>query len=789
MNVIKGILLLGAASAAGTATAFAQQTATRAAAGQIEEIVVTARKVEERLLEVPLTLTAFTSRELEQSGATSLNDLAIATPGLFVSSSLGSRSSDRIAIRGVSAVSNTQGFVGIYIDGVYVPSAFAQGIELSNLERIEVLKGPQSALFGRATLSGAINYVTRRPGNEWEGKVTASYGDFDYAELAGSVGGPINEDWSFLVGGRTYNRESPYVNQLTGLKDVGGQSSLNGTLGLRWRPSETFDAYLRLLIGHDDDEIPAVYVQNSLFNNCLPAIPGGTPLYYCGEVRPNANAIRVATSNAAVPAPFVGTFQDEGTGGLVRDSARLALQLDWDLGNVALSSITGIGRDKVRDATDLTNRAAFTYPMAVGLPSLTFDRDTRYRDVSQELRASFSPDGPFSGLVGVYYYELKRSEFSPYRPLPGADGGTRTETNYAIFGRVQYDASDRLSIGAEARWQEDDISLVNRTSNLDLGIKTSSVVPRFTIDYKLAEELMVYGVVSKGTKPATINTAPELVNCPERQKTNEEEAKNFELGLKGRLFDRRVTFQAAVYKIDWSEQEYSGVLQAGECGNNLAIIRLTTNAGETTVQGIELEASAIVIPDWFDVRLSYSINDTQIDIGRATTATEALEGIRAFGASGFTATCTPGGAPSPFCPTGNSLQGGDFVGLDTSWPAQAEYLFSLTGNVEHRLGDSGFDWFLRGDFSRASKQYESIYNLNYIGPRERVNLRLGVRSEKLEATLWVRNLTDDTTPTALIRSVAFQDDDGTGPRTANSRAYTVFLADPRQYGLTVSYRF
>lgn len=70
-----------------------------------------------------------------------------------------------------------------------------------------------------------------------------------------------------------------------------------------------------------------------------------------------------------------------------------------------------------------------------------------------------------------------------------------------------------------------------------------------------------------------------------------------------------------------------------------------------------------------------------------------------------------------------------------------------------------------------------------------MNLRLGVRSEKLEATLWVRNLTDDTTPTALIRSVAFQDDDGTGPRTANSRAYTVFLADPRQYGLTVSYRF
>lgn len=764
-----------------------------AEADDINEVVVTARKVEERLLDVPLTITAFSAEDLQQAGAASINDLASTTPGLFVSSALGSRSSDRIALRGVSAVAGTAGFVGIYIDGVYLPSSFAQSLELSNVERVEVLKGPQSAIFGRATLSGAINYITRRPGEEWEGRATASLAEFGHYDLSASAGGPIAEGWGLLVGARRYSRDSLYFNQLTQTKDVGGQESTSATLGLSWQPSDSFNAYLRVLLSNDDDEAPAAYVQNSLFNNCLPATPGGTPLYYCGEVRPDADAIRYTTSNAAVPAPFVGTFQDDGRAGLDRDSGRAALQLEWDLGNVVLSSVTSYGRDKVRDGTDLTTRAAFAYgPTVAMLPSITFDRDVRFEDYSQELRASIDNGGKWTGLAGAYVYHEERTESLPYRTGPASFAGTRSADNHALFGRLQFDPTDRLSLAAEARWQNDEIQLVNKflTNNIDITVKTDSFLPRFTADYKLAEDLMVYAVASKGTKPATINTAPDLVNCPERQKTNEEEARNFELGLKGRLFDRRVTFQAAVFKIDWTEQEYAGILQPGDCGNNTAIIRFTANAGETTIEGIELEATAIIIPDWFDVRLAYSINDTQIDVGRATTSTEALEGIRAFGTAGFTPICAPvAGTPYAGCPTGQSLQGGDFVGLGTSWPAQAEYQFSLTASLGHQIRDSDYDWFARADYTRASKQYESIYNLAYVGPTENLNLRLGVRSDRFEAAVWGRNLTDDETPTALIRSVAFQDDDGTGPRTANSRAYTVYLPVPRQIGVSLSYRF
>lgn len=815
MTIRRQSALLGALSLCWVAGASAQQPpaspASSSAGSQIDEIVVTARKVEERLLDVPLTITAFSAVELERSGAAGLRDLADSTPGLFVSSALGSRSSDRIAIRGISAVAGTAGFAGIFIDGVYVPSSFAQSLELSNVERVEVLKGPQSALFGRSTLSGAINYVTRRPGREWESKASVSAGEFGMREISGNVAGPISDTWSMLMGGRYYERGSTYVNQLTGARELGGQSSRNGTIGLRWTPNEDFDAYFRLLVGRDSDEAAAVYHQNSTFNNCLlqpnPMAPAQLyPTYYCGEVVPNAGAIRTITRNSAVPAGFRGTYQDDGVAGLDRDSARAALQIDWRRGALTFSSVTATGAEKVRDANDLTTRAAFTYAAAVGIPAITFDRDVRFRDFSQELRVAYEGDGPFSGLFGLYYFDNRRTEFLAYRAgTPAADAGRRDEANYAAFGRLQWDPIDRLSLAAEVRWQEDEISLVNTSSSptIDLAIKTDSVLPRFTVNYKLADDLMIYGIASRGSKPATINTAPELTACSQRQKTKEEEAENFELGIKGQLFDRRLTFQAAVFNIDWTNQEYSGVLQPGECGNNTALIRLTVNGGETNVQGIEFEANAIVVPDWLTVRATYSINDTKIKVGRATTGTEALEGVLGFGTAGFTPTCQfvalvmgappPGSVQSPYCPTAaggvTTLQGGDFRGLNTSFPAQAEYLASLSATLAHEIGGTGYSWFLRTDYARASKQYESIYNYAYIGPKVNVNLRLGVRNDNLEFALWARNLTDDDTPSALLRSVSFQDDDGTGPRTANSRGYTLYLADPRMYGATLNYRF
>ncbi|MCS6947132.1 MAG: TonB-dependent receptor, partial [Steroidobacteraceae bacterium] len=460
-----------------------------------------------------------------------IRDLAVMTPGLYISAATGTRSGDRIALRGISTVLPTVGYVGIYIDGMFVPSGSAQALELSNVERVEIIKGPQSAIFGRSTLSGAINYVTKRPGNDWSGRVQASAGEFAHREYVADLSGPLGEQFAFLLGGRYYERDGAYRNQLSGRNDVGGQSSRSGTLGLRFTPSDTFEAYLRVLASRDADDAAAVYLQNSLANNCL--IQNNVPTYYCGRARIDPNGVNVVTANSQVPPSVVvggmaiatvGTYTDDGRAGMDRDAARAMLELNWTLGDWRLTSLSGYGAEKTRDAFDLTTRGAFEYPSTVGLPSLTFDRDIKFKDFQQELRALWDNDGRISAFGGLYYFKSKRTEFLPYRALPQADAGRLEATNTAVFGRVQFDVTQELSIAAEARYQEDKVDYFNAsnfvpgtTTPLTAEAKTRRFLPRVTVDYNVTDDAMVYALFSKGNRPVTINTAPELAFCTERQ--------------------------------------------------------------------------------------------------------------------------------------------------------------------------------------------------------------------------------------------------------------------------------
>lgn len=761
---------------------------------ELTEITVTARKVEERLLDVPLTITAFTAKDIEAAGFTSIRDVAESTPGLFISSSQG-RSGDRIAMRGINTVSPTQGYVGVYVDGVFVGSSSAQGVELSNVERVEILKGPQSALFGRSTLSGAINYVTRRPGRELEGQATLTVGEYSRHDVSALLSGPIGETTSFVVGARDFSVDGQYRNNFDGRDNIGGQSTTNGTLGLLWKPSDSFDAYLRVLYTKDADQQVAVGAQGALANNCLRATPTGVPTYYCGELRITPADIFLAASNATIAAPFVGRYTaGDGEAGMDRRATRTSLELNWDLGFATLSSISAYTKEKQRDAFDLTYRAALTYAATVGLPAITFDRNFEYTDKSQELRLVSHGDGRFGWLAGVYWFDNARTEVATYRlPAAAANAGELGATNVAAYGRLEFDVTDRLSIAGEARWQRDEVKYDNPVNALKADANTNSVLPRATVDFKLTDDVMLYAVYSEGSKPVTINTAPELP--AQLRFTKEEEAKNYELGLKGRFLDGRLTLLASAFYIDWTNQESAGICLPGECGGVATITRYVTNFGETSVRGFELEASGEVIEDWLTLRAGYSMNDTRIGTGRTNSATEATEGILAFGTGKVQPICAPlavspmGSVASAFCPANQSLQGANYVGLDTSIPAQPEYHFSASATLGHALGATGLRWSARADYLRLSKQYEGFFNLNYVGPRENLGLRFTLAGEKWDVTLWGRNVTDDDTPNTILRSIAFKDDDGTGPRTANSRAFVGFLPEKRNFGITGTYRF
>jgi len=497
-------------------------------ANDLDEIVVTARKVEERLIDVPLSIAAFTADDIAASGANSIRDIAESTPGLFVSSSQG-RSGDRISIRGINTVIPTQGYVGVYVDGVFVGSSSAQGVELSNLERVEILKGPQSALFGRSTLSGAINYITRKPGREFGGEIGVTVGEYGRAEVSGTMSGPLSDTLSFIVGARGFEVDGMYKNNYDGRFNIGGQQTTNGTFGLRWQPSDTVSVYLRTVYTRDSDDQVAVAAQSPLGNNCLtdPRSARPTlPLYYCGQLRISPSQISLAAANASIPSPFNGRYTaSDGEAGLDRKATRTSLTVDWDLGFANLTSISAYTDEKQRDGFDLTYRAALTYAAVVNLPAITFDRQFTFEDKSQELRLLGNTEGRFGWLAGVYYFDNSRTEVATYRlPAPAANAGTLSATNRAVYGRLEYDLTDRLSLSAEGRWQKDRVNLRNPVNGLNAVSETDSFLPRATVDFKLNDDMMIYAVYAKGSKPVTINTAPELP--PQLRFTQEEEARN-----------------------------------------------------------------------------------------------------------------------------------------------------------------------------------------------------------------------------------------------------------------------
>ncbi|HSN72099.1 MAG TPA: TonB-dependent receptor plug domain-containing protein, partial [Steroidobacteraceae bacterium] len=275
---------IAVAAVLGTAPLTTAVAQTRASATALEEITVTARKREESLIDVPVSVTAFTARALESLRIQNPDDIARYTPGFSYTQSFGRNSLERPVIRGMSNILGTPN-ASFFVDGVYINGP-AVSTELSNLERVEVIKGPQAALYGRATFSGAVNYITRRPTNEFEGKLSATGAEHEEYEVNGFLSGPIVEDkFYYYIGGRYWQYGGEWENSVTG-DEIGGQETQGGTIKFLWTPTENFEATLLATYSEDDDDHIPLVLQGREFNNCiLPA--EGFPRYrgyYCGEV-------------------------------------------------------------------------------------------------------------------------------------------------------------------------------------------------------------------------------------------------------------------------------------------------------------------------------------------------------------------------------------------------------------------------------------------------------------------------------------------------------------------------
>lgn len=389
-------------------------------------IIVTARKRQETLQSVPTTVAVATSESIERLGLDNLQDIAKTTPGLVFDESFG-RDGNRPVIRGQANILGQSG-VAYFIDGIYYTGSIAD-FDVDSIERMEVVKGPQSALYGRNTYSGAINIITKTPGNRLEGRVTADIAEHDRFEVSAGIRGPIGGGFGFGVNGRFYDFGGEYTNLFDGEK-VGKESSYAGSAVLSYDNGGALTGALRGSYRHIDDGQPAIFATDNRDNNCFFDNGGlyqGAGRYYCGVIEPGV-------IDTDYKRQFIASEQDKV--GLESDTYNVSLNLELDLGGgLTLTSLTGYNK---RDATSLTdgdysrvnfNSTIFAIDAAPGQPAgvyrgrnvffpsrgdlvdFTFSSRSETEDWSQELRLTYESD-VVDIIVGGYYFDQNDADFS-----------------------------------------------------------------------------------------------------------------------------------------------------------------------------------------------------------------------------------------------------------------------------------------------------------------------------------------------------------------------------------------
>ena len=538
----------------------------------IEEIIVTSRKREETLMSAPVTVTAFGSKEIAEMALDELPDLVNFSPGFHYSEhsvGKGGRFNRRLIFRGMNPRTDRQTRQGatVFIDGA--PILGSEIGSTDNYERIEIIKGPQSAYFGRSTFSGAINAVTKTPSDEWKSRISVEAANFGTTDISGQIEGPISDTLSMRLSARSYDTDGEYDNASDPGTTLGAESTTDVSLSLFAQPSDNLSIKVRLHSWVDDDG-PSVGVfvnrneQGELFT-CNPnggTVAGGK--WLCGDV-PYQGSSLVGMDTIITPtlqakyfssdmiASYDRMFQPKHAMGLERHAKEASLVIDYEMDNgMTLSFLTAAHENEYSSFEDFDRRvtagmlgnylgfmaSADTYSMSM----------TQNKDSSSEIRLTSAGDSQINWMVGASYTSIE-ARLVGYNvlwggtPRPTQSVSTFDPETRAVFASVGYDISDTLSLSLEARKQDDKV-IEGTLGNEPLQNTFSSTTPRLIVDYKPREGLTYYAIYAKGINPGQFNagllgrTQGELDQIAAQGgggiSVDEEEITNIEFGTKAR---------------------------------------------------------------------------------------------------------------------------------------------------------------------------------------------------------------------------------------------------------------
>jgi iron complex outermembrane recepter protein len=767
----------------------------------IEEITVTSRKRAENIQDIPLSIAAFSVDQLRDRGIDNIHELAEQTAGFAMDRGFG-RFFDRPVIRGQSSILGGRN-ASFFIDGVYVSGSIAS-TTIDSLERIEVLRGPQSALYGRATFAGAINYITKRPANEFEGQFNGRYGSHNDFKSSLWLSGPVVEDklfyfvagnWDYY-GGEWKNdlarkplepRLFPGGPILIDGPDRGDQSRLGDeesqdvSLKLLFTPSETVEFTLKGAYSTVDDGHYARTLVGRSEHNCFEPV-AGTPTknsmgYVCGEIEardPTTGKPRVARLNIPDLTDGISAFFTRNTvpgvkPGLQRDTYNLLAETKVDMNDWEVTLRGAYNKQNEKSAFD-----GDSVPIRGASGFVTSASEDPIRDYSVELRVASPGENALRGQAGLYYYdELDKSRARTFSIFPtvfaadGSDFNRNTIENIGVFAQLEYDFTDDLTVSIEGRYAEDKIGTLGSTG-LNASGKFKSFTPRVTVDYQLNDDSLVYALVAKGNKPGGYNTvffgndiseASRAVGIAAGQDTvDEETAWTYEVGSKNTLWDGRATLNVSAYYIDWSNQQLTEIIQITNANNVATTATVLVNLGATEIYGGEVEAT-VAATENLNLSLAYGLADSKI-LKFNDEDVALLTGVDDLTGDGNAA--------------GNQL------------PKQPKHTLTLSSTYRDELSADA-DWFARADLAIESKRWTEVGNFSHTGDIWRLNLRMGIDADNWKITGYINNALNDLTANNILR---FRDyTAGFSPSGARWRGFFFNQPRGRDFGVDVQYSF
>lgn len=648
-------------------------------AQQLDEVVVSSDKTDTKLQQTPLAVTSLNAKQLEEYRVWTISDLTALAPSTFTVEHGNSTGSNFLNIRGAMGFSNDQA-VATYVDGVYQFDYFSAPLNFSNIERIEILRGPQGTLYGRNAFGGVLNVITKKPVNKTSGFAEIDLGNYGQQRYSVGFNTPIIKNKLFVNTGLQSNgRGAVYSNPTLNTKDFDHHNAYSGNVNLKYLASDKWTIDLNTRYENDKDK-------------------GAYPW--------------AATDSMARANPYTAFGNWDNTE--CRTNFNTSLAVKYFGSNFNFTSITAF----VDYHIWFPGRYDFDFTPYQLISGNTWSRQNEW---TQEFRFS-SPanEGKWKWTAGSYlfgektksgsttYFDQDYTLYDPNAPYASISNGKRNAYGVAFFAQATYAISSKFYITAGARYDIEHRELTQNSAFEKSGIVTlltadstakktfNAFTPKIILSYKLSDNSMIYGSYAKGFRVGGFNFGNPIYPTYKPEKSD-----NYEIGIKNNVWNNKLKINLTAFYFQQKDQQVS----TSQDGVNYASL----NVGDMDNYGLELETSAL------------PVKDLQIDWTASTSHSEYKK-LELFDASS------------------NAVK--NYKGNKAINNPALQSMLAVQYGMPFSASAQNFKAFVRGEFKYIGEYQLDFTNSYHQNAYGMLNARAGVTSNHVDVAIWVRNFND-----------------------------------------------